>query len=344
MLPYMEAHPRLGIVQTPQYFRIMPVAGLKKRLWLAATRRTHKVSLEAQNWLESGAGSVQELFYRAIQQSREQHNGAICVGTNAMYRREALAQNGQGGPSLIGHSEDVHTGFDLRRLGWGLMYIPVVLAAGVCPTELQQFVQQQYRWCMGSMSLLGSRKFWQTKMTLRQRCCYLSGFCYYIHTAVAVFVAPLIPLALLWFFPTQVRVVNYLLILPSVFYNFVVFRRWHHVRHDLKAWAVKLVYAWAHGFALTDILRGKRLGWNATGAKTRVGSFRVRNVRWLIGVWGGGTGLAWAAAAIYHMVFWNLWDFAPNFLSALWYCAVVLQAVSSTKPKRLRQKQLPAAT
>ena len=40
------------------------------------------------------------------------------------------------------------------------------------------FLAQQYRWCAGSMSLLGSRKFWAARMRWRTRCCYLSGFRY----------------------------------------------------------------------------------------------------------------------------------------------------------------------
>jgi len=93
MLPYMAADPSLGIVQSPQYFRVN----------------------RAQSWIERGAGAVQELFYRLVQVSRDRHNGAICVGSCAIYRRQALFANG--GTTLIEHSEDVHTGFDLRRAG-----------------------------------------------------------------------------------------------------------------------------------------------------------------------------------------------------------------------------------
>jgi hypothetical protein len=71
------------------------------------------------------------LFYRLVQVSRDQHDGAICVGSCAMHRRAVLMSNG--GTTLIEHSEDVHTEFDLRRAGWGLRYIPVPLATGPVP-------------------------------------------------------------------------------------------------------------------------------------------------------------------------------------------------------------------
>jgi cellulose synthase (UDP-forming) len=65
LLPYLETDRKIGIVQSPQYFRL----------------------LDQQNWIERGAGAVQELFYRSVQVSRQRRNGAICVGSCAVYRR-----------------------------------------------------------------------------------------------------------------------------------------------------------------------------------------------------------------------------------------------------------------
>ena len=108
-----------------------------------------------------------------MQVSRDAHGASICVGTAPVYRRQAL--NANGGTTAIEHSEDVHTGFDLRARGWNLRYIPVPLAAGVCPDDPESFLTQQYRWCAGSMSLLTSRKFWATRMPWKARTCYLPG-------------------------------------------------------------------------------------------------------------------------------------------------------------------------
>lgn len=314
-VPYMDEDPRLGILQTPQFFHVLK--GM-------------------MNWLERGAGAVQELFYRSIQQARDQLNGAICVGTNAIYRRAALMENG-GGPTLIGHSEDVHTGYDLRyrcKTRWGLKFIPINLATGVCPNDLTSFIKQQYRWCMGSMSLLGSSKFWRVKMKLRTRFCYLSGFCYYIHTAIFVFVGPTIPIALLVVFPEQVLLRNYLWILPSLVYNTIVFPAWHKCRFGLDARATQYAYSWAHAFALSDILFGKRMGWSATGSKAKSEDFRVRNVRLLMGSWGFVTGGPWIGLSVYYMATWNWYDFLPNLLTGLVYLAVIVRAISPTGMSR----------
>jgi len=274
MLPYFTADPRLGIVQSPQYFR---------------TRGR-------MSWTERGAGAVQELFYRLVQVSRDRHDGAICVGSCAIYRRAALDANG--GTTLIEHSEDVHTGFDLRRKGWGLRYIPVPLATGLCPPDPDSFLTQQYRWCAGSMSLLTSAKFWTTRMRLRTRFCYLSGFCYYVHTALFTFVIPAIPLVMLTVLPERVRLVNYLFIAPSIVYNMVIFPAWHRCKFGPSALMAKLLYGWAHLFAIADHLRGRRMGWQPTGGgKQKSGTGRM----WAgLTIWNGGTSAAWLLLALWR--------------------------------------------
>ena len=301
MLPYFDREPDLGIVQSPQFFRVHP----------------------GQGWVERGAGAVQELFYRSVQVSRQNHDAAICVGSCALYRRAALAEIG--GNTLIDHSEDVHTGFDLRRAGWRLRYIPVALAAGVCPPDVNSFFTQQYRWCAGSMSLLGSRKFWQQKLTFRGRLSYISGFCYYLHTGVFTLVAPIVPLLMLLVFPQNVGIVNYLLIVPSVIYNFVVFPLWHRCRYGFSSWTVKMIYGWSHLFAIVDIIRGRRMGWQPTGATKK----KSRTRRLWVAMWAfsGGTGLLWTGGAAFRMLTRSPITFAPLFLTGMFFLTVSAQAL-----------------
>jgi cellulose synthase (UDP-forming) len=303
MLPYLAANPSLGIVQSPQFFRV------------------HR----RQSWTERGAGAVQELFYRMVQVSRDRRDGAICVGSCAIYRREALASNG--GTTLIQHSEDVHTGFDLWRAGWGLRYIPVPLATGVCPPDPDSFLIQQYRWCAGSMSLMGSRKFWTTRMPVRTRLCYLSGFCYYVHTAVFIFATPLIPIAMLALMPQRVHLVNYLFVAPSIIYNFVVFPAWHRCRFGPAAFMVKLLYSWAHLFALLDILRRRQLGWQPTGG----GGHKAGTRRIWIGIWAwnASTSAAWVLLALCRAATYGIGDFTVLLAGGLVAAGVTAMALAA---------------
>jgi cellulose synthase (UDP-forming) len=306
-LPYMYAYPDLGIVQTPQYFRV--------------DRR--------QTWMERGAGAVQELFYRVVQVSRDGLNGAICVGSCGVYRREAL--DAIGGTALIEHSEDVHTGFDLARSGWRLRYLPINLAMGLCPEDPDSFFVQQYRWCAGSMSLLGSRKFWKSKLRFSTRLCYLSGFCYYMHTAVFTFVTPMIPIVLIVTLPNEVRLANYLWILPSTVYNLIVFPLWNKTKFGKEAMMARYLYGWSHAFAIWDILRKRQMGWQSTGSSSKKNTHRMWKA---IGIFGGVTSAAWVVSAGIRLVQYGFWNYIFLFATGLLYASMVAMAFHSRKQWR----------
>ncbi len=304
--PYFD-DPTIGIVQTPQHFRV----------------------LRSQGWLERGAGAVQEFFYRAVQVTRNSWGGSICCGTNALYRRASLLWND--GPTQIEHSEDVHTGFDIQGGGWRVHYVPVIYAVGACPSLKAAFVAQQYRWCFGSMSLLTSRKFWRATMPLRTRLCYISGFLHYVHTALFTLATPLIPVTLLAFYPEAVLLVNVVLLIPSIIYTMVILRLWHGHPYGLESWATKMVYGWAHLFALSDVLRGRYVAWKPTGSALASNRGSLSR-RFGVGIWGWGVGsaAAWTGLAAWRMGSYNLADFAPMLLSALFYGAVVAQCLMNT--------------
>jgi cellulose synthase (UDP-forming) len=304
LLPYFDAQGDIGIVQSPQFFDVLP----------------------EQNWLERGAGAVQELFYRSVQVSRQASDGAICVGSNAIYRRAAL--NDIGGTALIEHSEDVHTGFNLRTKGWKLKYVPIVLAKGLCPNELDAFFKQQYRWCMGSMSLLTSAKFWKTKLPLFTRLCYLSGFMYYIHTAIYAVFMPVIPLLMLYAIPEQIHIANYLLIIPSIVYMHVVFPLWHRARYGIEAASVRNIYGWAHLAAIVDKIRDSAMEWQPTGAKSRKRNSKYATFRQNVLLLNLIPALLWVGGAIKHMaVSHEPLHYLPILLLGIYYLCVVLKIV-----------------
>jgi cellulose synthase (UDP-forming) len=287
-LPYMDAYPEVGIVQTPQFFRIT----------------------NDQTWVERGAGAVQELFYRSIQTARSRKGGAICVGSCAVYRRAALKENL--GMTLAEHSEDVLTGFDLNRIGWSLRYLPVALSTGNCPDNVPAFLNQQYRWCSGTVGLLFGKMFWGAKLPLYTRMCYISGFIYYIYTAVFTFVVPALTILILALMPNVLIFKNMIFMVPVVLYGAVIIPAWHHAPYRLEAWAVKLISGWAHFFAYWDALRGKRLGWKPSGGdkKKQEGNRRFWTCFW---VWTVGSSLLWTGLAFYRMITMNPYNFIVLF-------------------------------
>jgi cellulose synthase (UDP-forming) len=303
LLPYMDRDERTAIVQSPQFFRV----------------------LDQQNWIERGAGAVQELFYRSVQVSRQRSDGSICVGSCAVYRRSALAEIG--GTSLVDHSEDMYTGFELRALGWDLTYVPLALSTGVCPDTVGAFYSQQYRWCMASIAMLASRDFWRTKMRFASRLCYLSGFLYYIETGLMTFTGPLIALTIMLVAPEQLKLQNIGLVLPSVVYLSVIYPIWHRNPYRLEAWAVRVLYGWAHALAIWDTVRRRPMGWTPTGAG---GAKKDKARRLWIGMWAwsGGTAVAWVAVAVWRMsTSLTPSDYDLMLASGLFYTVAVARAL-----------------
>jgi cellulose synthase/poly-beta-1,6-N-acetylglucosamine synthase-like glycosyltransferase len=297
-LPYLEMFPDVGIVQTPQFFRI----------------------LDEQTWIERGAGAVQELFYRSIQTARARKGGSICVGSCAVYRRAALEQNR--GMSLSEHSEDLHTGFDLYRLGWRLRYLPVALATGNCPDNVLAFMNQQYRWCSGTMSLLREKKFWRTKMPPYMRMCYLTGFVGYVYTAVFTFVAPALAVGMLLFVPGMLLLKNLIFIAPVLFYAGVIYPMWHRAPYRLEAWSVRVISGWAHLFAFWDMLRGRLRGWQPSGSGSRKQDGRKRLWIGLVG-WSAGSAALWTGLALWRMMTMDPYNFFLIFVLGAFQLVVV---------------------
>jgi cellulose synthase (UDP-forming) len=320
LLPYFYMDPAIGIVQSPQYFSVA----------------------EHQNWVEKGAGYVQEFFYRVVQPSRQRYGGAICVGTCAMYRREALIK--AGGTAQIEHSEDVHTGVNLLWQGYKIRYIPLILAKGTCPDLLHSFFNQQYRWCTGSMSLLFSSHFWKCPVPKRTKLCYVSGMLYYIVTAIGVLVLPLQGMLMVWMFPQNVYWWNYLLFLPSLVAGFAILPRWHKAQFGLYAYRTAIAYSYAHLFALWDAVRGTSLEWSPTGSgggssSQRYTRFKLVLCTWSLGVFGLTVG-----GAISHMGSpFNL-NFWPLISFSCFQAYLSLGIIGTTSRKAERAPALALAT
>lgn len=172
-LPYMDQDPKIGIVQTPQYFDVSPAA--------------YQDSPLAYN-----AAYAEEPFYRFIQVTRSRFGGTVCCGSNAVYRRRAL--DDIGGPYQIDYSEDAHTGFAMISIGYRVKYVPVLLAIGLSPDNPYTFFHQQHRWSMGSMRLMLSKKFWLAPVSWKIKFCYLTGFLFYLHHPLVI----IFPLQLFW--------------------------------------------------------------------------------------------------------------------------------------------------
>jgi cellulose synthase (UDP-forming) len=293
-LPYMD-DPEIAIVQTPQYFRTSP----------------------EQTWIERAAGPIQEVFYRAVQVSRQRLDAAVCCGTSAVYRRAALEP--QGGPTLIPYAEDVHTGLDVRRAGWSMAYLPILLSTGICPDNLDAFVRQQYRWCSGNVGIVFSWRLWKIPMSVPARLAYISGFFYYAYTALVTFFGPVIPIVMLAFLPGHVRLRNFVVLLPAMFTGFVLYPLWHRSRFGLGIWPLGVARGWAHVFAIWDGAWGKSMSWHPT----RTPGSSLRRFRVGITWWSGSAAVLWFALAVWRTATLGSLQFAVLLFFGLLNLAVV---------------------
>lgn len=271
-LPYMDDQ-AVGIVQTPQFFRVSP----------------------GQAWVERAASPTLEVFYRAVQVSRDRFGSALCVGSNAVYRRTALEPCR--GFTEIPYAEDSHTGLDMRYYGYQLTYVPVPLAAGICPSTLDAFMRQQYRWCCGATSLVWTNHMWRVAMPWKARLPYLAGWLWNLTTGLRTLILPLIPITLLLFLPGEIRLRNAILLVPAVITSSVLYPLWHNAPYSPRIWPLTIAVGWAQVLAIWDYSRGKVMSWQPTrGPGSASGRFW-----WGVTLWNGPLALAWLGLAVWRI-------------------------------------------
>jgi cellulose synthase (UDP-forming) len=162
------------------------------------------------------------------------------------------------------------------------------------------------------------------------RLSYLSGFFYYVHTAVGTFVVPLVPIALMLFWPHAMRVQDLVWVLPGLLYAGLIFPLWHRVPYRLEAYACRMIYGWAHVFTIWDVIRKQRMGWQPTGSSSKK---QGRNQRFWYGMigWTSATALAWVGVALWRMKDGDPIDFALFLASGLFYAATAARVFAQPR-------------
>ncbi len=244
LLPYMK-DPKVGIVQSPQYFQ--------------TSRAVHKTSA-----LQYGAAHVQEDFYRIIQVARSRLGAPICCGSNAIYRRSAL--NAVGGTVQIEHSEDAYTGFELMNKGYTVLFIPVILAVGLCPDNLHSYFHQQHRWCSGSLSMMLSKRFWNSKLSIIQKLCYISGFLYYLSHPITLLISFQTFFVLFLYYDT-LSLYNAIPFIPCMVFCFLIIPMIRITPMRFGGFLARNAYVYSYSHATIVAFFRKSVGWQPTNTK-----------------------------------------------------------------------------
>lgn len=121
----------------------------------------------------------QDFFMRTMQEKRAIFNSVLHVGTNALFRREAI--NTIGGIPIGSITEDMATGMLIQNAGYKSFFVKDTLAIGLTVENFEDLIKQRDRWCRGNTQVI--KKFNPLKMknlTISQKLIYLDGFFYWM--------------------------------------------------------------------------------------------------------------------------------------------------------------------
>ncbi len=309
-LPYFDDE-QLGILQTPQFFRVAE-----------------------DNWVERGAASQQEQFYRVGMRARDKHGGAICVGTNAVYRRSALDE--RGGMALLEHSEDIFTGMKVIDAGYRVDYLPLPLAAGSTPDSTKALASQQYRWARGNFALAGTPLFKRMKLSPMQRLGLWDGWIFYVTSALSPVIALFVPIVSLAEAPDAITLTPTAMILPALFTEFYLMPRWLHLPDGKSSRRVGLISQVSHLYALRDHLTDRDQEWIPTGGKRsgeKQGTDRIPDQIATAATWGFVVTVMLLAFRV--ATGWSIIDLAPVGI----LCAIALPAALGTAKPAIQRRE-----
>jgi cellulose synthase (UDP-forming) len=253
-LPFFS-NPSLALVQTPQLYR------------------------NKDNLISRGADGAQRVFYDIVLKGKNRFNAVFWLGTNAIFRREALEEAG----GVYAHkSEDLFTTYQIHQKGWKTIYIPNVLATGLGPNSLETYHNQQVRWASGGFHMFFKQNPLRKRLTIDQKIQYLLTSSFYF-CGIVVFLIMIMPLLYLLFgvfpihAPFEIWAIHYI---PFFLLQFVVIL-WITGRMNWESYILSLNSFVAHIQALFNTILSRETGWVATGSVKRKREKKPIDYLWL---------------------------------------------------------------
>ena len=245
------ADPRMGFVQSPQYYR------------------NH-----AENEVTQGSWEQQALFFGAICKGKNRMNAVTMCGTNMVIRRHALAEVGNICEDSI--AEDFVTGLFIHRRGWKSCYVPEVLAEGLAPEDFLSYYKQQYRWARGSLDVLFRYNLiFGRGLTMSQRIQYLSSVSYFL-SGLVVLMNVCIPLVFLFtgLMPLQISTMLLAAVfLPYIFVTIYVLQASTNFSYSFKSLAFSMAGFNIHISAILASIFRTKSSFSVTSKQKIAGNF-----------------------------------------------------------------------
>jgi len=226
-----------------------------------------------QNNLKVGkfVPNEQDFFMRNTQEKRAAYNAVLHVGSNAVFRREAI--EAIGGIPTASITEDMATGMLIQAKGYKSFFVNKPLALGLSVENISDQIKQRDRWLRGNIQVSKKYNPLNVKgLTLMQRIVYVDGLFYWTF-GLQKMVYTIAPFLYLIFGVTLFDSLGLdiiLVFLPYFLSNILYFRRvsnstrnitWSHI-YDM---ALAPHMAWAF---LTEVIANKALKFNVTPKAT----------------------------------------------------------------------------
>jgi cellulose synthase/poly-beta-1,6-N-acetylglucosamine synthase-like glycosyltransferase len=246
-IPYIVSNPKMGILQTPQYFD--------------TEDHVHKRSP-----VEYGAGSVVEEFYRVLLPAQMRFGAGKCVGTSGIYRRKVIDDAG-GMPKHEG-SEDILVGLLAHKHGYEVSYLPLIISKGKCADNLQAYFRQQSRWADGTIFAIFSEHYFGKHLDSWTIMTYLNSLFYYLGEIIAPILAFQL-LALLYFNTESIRISWIIPFLPYLIYFYIIRPRQTISKKKYGSVLTGVTHILAYTDALIRILMKRSIKWESTGSSNK---------------------------------------------------------------------------
>ncbi len=249
-MPYF-ADPKMGFVQTPQFY---------KNAYLNDTTK--------------GAWEQQALFYGPICRGKNHYNATTMCGTNMVLSRHATLE--VGGMCTESIAEDFATGMFIHEKGYKSAYVSEVLAEGLAPEDFLSYTKQQFRWARGALDVIFKYNLLMRKgLTFTQKLQYLSSVSFFL-SGIVVLTNIMLPVIFLYSGIVAIKVSGMFLaavFIPFIFLTLYNLSMTSNYRFTFLALSFAISGFWIQLQALWSSLTKQKVSFAITSKRAVEGSF-----------------------------------------------------------------------
>lgn len=159
------------LIKTVEYFKDKDVA------FVQVPQSYYNTDMYQYN-LDKYVPNEQDFFMRDIQEARASINAVLHVGTNAVFRRDAI--DAVGGFPTFSITEDMALGMRLQSNGYKSILVNEPLVLGLSATTLEESIKQRERWARGNVQVFKhDNPIFNKGLKWNQKIAYIDGLLYW---------------------------------------------------------------------------------------------------------------------------------------------------------------------